>query len=221
MKLDISLYVLVDPAIAKGKPLDQLAAAAAKGGATLVQLRDKTGTTRRSIDEARAIKHALRGTGVPLIINDRADVALAVDAGGIHVGRDDLDPRDARRLLGPRAIIGVSVKSEADIEALPIGAVDYACIGGVFATTSKDNPDRPIGLDGFRRLHARLRARAPQLPIGAIAGINETNAAAVIGAGAEGIAVISAVIAAADAEAAARRLRALVDGARSKSETAA
>jgi thiamine-phosphate pyrophosphorylase len=221
MKLDLSLYVLADPAVARGKPLAALAAAAAKGGATLVQLRDKTGTTRRLIEEALAIKHALRGSGVPLIVNDRADVVLAASVDGIHIGRDDIDPATARRLLGPRAIIGVSIKNESDITALPIGAVDYAVIGGVFATASKDNPDPPIGLEGFRRLRELLRARAPQLPVGAIAGINEENAAAVIRAGAEGIAVISAVIAAADTAAAARRLRALVDGARSKKESAA
>jgi thiamine-phosphate pyrophosphorylase len=221
MKLDISLYVLVDPAIARGKPLDALAAAAAKGGATVVQLRDKLGATRQLIDTALAIKQALRGFGVPLIVNDRADVMLAAGADGIHVGRDDLDPDTARRLLGPRAIIGVSIKNESDIAKLPVGAVDYACIGGVFATGSKDNPDPPIGLDGLRRLCKLLRARAPQLPVGAIAGITEKNAAAVIGAGAEGIAVISAVIVAGDPEAAARRLRTLVDAARSKNESAA
>lgn len=221
MKLDISLYVLADPAVARGKPLDSLVAAAARGGATLVQLRDKAGTTERLVAETLAIKQALRGFRVPLIINDRADVALAASADGIHLGRDDLDPGTARRLLGPRAIIGVSIKSESDVAKLPIGAVDYAFIGGVFATGSKDNPDPPIGLAGFSRLRALLRARAPQLPVGAIAGINEENAAAVIGAGAEGIAVISAVIAAGDAEAAARRLRALVDAARSKYGSAA
>jgi thiamine-phosphate pyrophosphorylase len=220
MKLDISLYVLADPAVARGKPLDGLAAAAAKGGATLVQLRDKRGTTKRLIDEALAIKQALRGFGVPLIVNDRADVMLAAGADGIHIGRDDIDPATARRLLGPRAIIGVSIKNESDVAKLPIGAVDYAFIGGVFATASKDNPDPPIGLEGLRRLLGLLRARAPQLPVGAIAGINEENAAAVIDAGAEGIAVISAVIAAGDAEAAARRLRALVDAARSNESAA-
>ena len=220
MKPDISLYVLVDPAVAGEKPLDALAVAAAKGGATLVQLRDKTGTTRRLVEEAVAIRRALRGTGVPLIVNDRADVALVADAEGLHVGRDDLDPATARRLLGPRAIIGASIRSEADIAKLPIGAVDYACIGGVFATTSKDNPDPPIGLDGFRRLHGILRARAPALPIGAIAGITAENAASVIGAGAEGIAVISAVIAAPDAAVAARQLRVLVETARAKTGAA-
>ncbi len=221
MKLDISLYVLVDPAVARGKPLAALAAAAARGGATLVQLRDKSGTTQRLIEEAATIKRALRGFGVPLIVNDRADVVLAAGADGIHLGRDDLDPATARRLLGPRAIIGVSVKNESDVGGLPLGAVDYACIGGVFATASKDNPDPPIGLDGLRRLRKLLRARAPQLLVGAIAGINEENAAAVMRAGAEGIAVISAVIAAVEPEAAARRLRALVDAARSNTESAA
>jgi len=216
MKLDLALYVLVDPAIARGRPLAELSAAAAKGGATLVQLRDKSGTTKQLVEEAAAIKRALRGSGVPLIINDRVDVALASGADGVHLGREDLGVEDARRLVGPSAIIGVSVKSEADVMKLAIGAVDYACIGGVFATASKDNPDPPIGLDGLRRLRSLLRERAPQLPVGAIAGITEENAAAVIGAGAEGIAVISAVIAADDAEAAARRLRDIVDSTRAK-----
>jgi len=221
MQLDLSLYVLVDPAAAHGRPLDTLARAAVNGGATLIQLRDKSGTTRQLIEEARAIKAALLATAVPLIVNDRADVAEAAGADGIHVGRDDLDPATARRLLGPKAIIGVSIKNEHDIAALPVGAVDYVCVGGVFATASKDNPDPPIGLEGFRRLRAALRARAPGLPVGAIAGINEENAAGVIGAGAEGIAVISAVIGTADAEAAARELRKLIEAARSKHVTAA
>ena len=214
MKLDLSLYVLVDPAVARRKPLDRLAADAVEGGATLVQLRDKQGSTRTLIEEARAIKDAIRASQVPLIVNDRADVALAAGADGVHVGRDDIDPVTLRRMLGPRAIIGVSIKNEADIAALAAGAVDYACIGGVFATTSKDNPDPPIGLGGFRRLHALLRERAPQLPVGAIAGINEQNAGEIVGAGAEGIAVISAVIAADNAKDAARRLRAIVDAAK-------
>jgi thiamine-phosphate pyrophosphorylase len=221
MRVDISLYVLVDPAVAGGKPLNLVARAAVDGGATLVQLRDKSAGTRALVAEALSIKSVLAATKVPLIVNDRADVALAASAEGVHLGRDDLDAGAARRLLGPRAIIGASVKSEADIAALPLGAIDYACIGGVFATTSKDNPDRPIGIDGFRRLRGLLRARAPALPVGAIAGINAENAAAVVEAGADGIAVIAAVIAAADAGAAARRLRGIVDAARGKRESAA
>ena len=132
----------------------ELAAAAVRGGATLVQLRDKASETRALVDEAKAIKRVLAGSRVPLLINDRVDVALASGADGVHLGRDDLDLATARRLLGPRAIIGASSRSRADIEALAFGAIDYVCIGGVFVTASKDNPgqaDRDCGLQGSSR----------------------------------------------------------------------
>src|SRR5690606_21631927 len=115
MKVDLSLYVLVDPAQSRGRPLAEAAAAAARGGATLIQLRDKTGSTRALVDAARSIRAALAGTGVPLLVNDRVDVALAAEADGVHLGREDMAVPDARRLLGPDAIIGATVRSEADI----------------------------------------------------------------------------------------------------------
>ncbi len=221
MRLDLTLYVLVDPARAGGRPLAEIAAAAARGGATLVQLRDKRSQTRALVEAASAIKRALAGSGVPLLVNDRVDVALAAGADGVHLGRDDLDVVTARRLMGPRAVIGASAKSRADIEALALGAIDYVCIGGVFATASKDNPDPPIGVAGFRALVGLMRERAPQLPVGAIAGIDEGNAAEIVRAGADGVAVISAVTAAADPEAATRRLRAIVDAAKTEARSAA
>lgn len=214
MRVDLSLYVLVDPAQSRGRPLGEIAAAAARGGATLIQLRDKTGTTRELVDAARAIKSALSGSGVPLLINDRVDVALAADADGVHLGREDMEPRAARALLGAQAIIGITVRGEGDIAALVPEVSDYVCIGGVFATSSKNNPDAPVGVEGFARLARLSRAKAPALPVGAIAGINERNAAEVIGAGADGIAVVSAVTSVADPEEAARRLRGIVDAAR-------
>lgn len=214
MRVDLSLYVLVDPAQSRGRPLGEIAAAAARSGATLIQLRDKTGTTRELVDAARAIKSALSGSGVPLLINDRVDVALAADADGVHLGREDMEPRAARALLGAQAIIGITVRGEGDIAALVPEVSDYVCIGGVFATSSKNNPDAPVGVEGFARLARLSRAKAPALPVGAIAGINERNAAEVIGAGADGIAIVSAVTSAADPEGAARRLRGIVDAAR-------
>jgi thiamine-phosphate pyrophosphorylase len=216
MNVDLSLYVLVDPAQAKGRSLADVAAAAARGGATLIQLRDKSGETRTLVEEARAIKRALAGSRVPILVNDRVDVALASGADGVHLGRDDLDPITARRLLGPRAIIGATVRADADLPALAPGAIDYVCIGGVFATTSKNNPDPPIGVNGLAHLARLVRERMPGMPVGAIAGIDEGNAAEVMRAGADGVAVVSAVLAASDPEAAARRLRAIVDAARPK-----
>ena len=214
MKADLSLYVLIDPAQACGRPLAEIAAAAARGGATLIQLRDKTGTTRAMIEAARAIMEALAGSGVALLVNDRVDVALAAEADGVHLGREDMEPRAARALLGRSAIIGATVRSEADVAALQPEATDYVCIGGVFATSSKDNPDPPVGVAGFARLAELARAKAPDIPVGAIAGINEQNAAEVIGGGADGIAIVSAVTSAADPEAAARNLRGIVEAAR-------
>jgi thiamine-phosphate pyrophosphorylase len=209
--LDLRLYALVDPERANGLALDDLARRVAEGGATLVQLRDKYGDTRRLVDEARAIKAALRFARVPLLINDRVDVALAVEADGVHVGQDDMAVEDARRLLGRTAIIGLSIKSAAQAEAAPTDLLDYVAIGGVFATTSKDNPDPPVGTAGLRAISAVIRARAPKLPICAIAGIDRGNAAEVIATGADGVAVISALSLAPDPAAAARDLRAIVD----------
>lgn len=213
-RVDLSLYVLVDPAQSRGRPLAEIAAAAVRGGATLVQLRDKAGTTRDLVEAARALKAALAGSGVPLLVNDRLDVALAARADGVHLGREDMELRAARELLGPDAIIGATVRSDADVAALVPASTDYVCIGGVFATASKDNPDPPVGIAGFSRLARLARDKAPGIPVGAIAGINEQNAAEVIEAGADGIAVISAITAAEDPEAAARRLRAIVEAAR-------
>ena len=209
--VDLSLYALVDPERANGRALDDLARRVAEGGATLVQLRDKHGDTRRLVDEARAIKSALRAARVPLLINDRVDVALAAEADGVHVGQDDMAVEDARRLLGRKAVIGLSIKSVAQANAAPLDLLDYVAIGGVFATTSKDNPDPPVGTAGLRTISRAIRARAPNLPICAIAGIDRTNAAEVIAAGADGVAVISALSMAGDPATAARELRAIVD----------
>jgi thiamine-phosphate pyrophosphorylase len=183
----------------------------ALGGASLVQLRDKRGTTRRMVERARAIKAELVPFGIPLLINDRIDVALAADADGVHVGQDDMAAEDARRLLGRDAVIGLSIKTLAEADAAPLELLDYAGIGGVFATASKDNPGPPIGTDGFARIAARIRRRTAKFPLCAIAGIDAGNAGAAIAAGADGVAVISALSLAEDPQAAARVLRSTVD----------
>jgi len=209
--VDLRLYALLDPERAGGHDLAALGRQVVAGGATLVQLRDKHGSTRRLIEETRAIKAALAPLRVPVLVNDRVDVALAAGADGVHVGQDDMAAADARRLLGPSAVIGLSIKTMAEAEAAPLAALDYVCVGGVFVTTSKDNVAAPIGLGGLRTILDALRARAPQFPIGAIAGIDETNAGEVVAAGADGIAVISALSLAPDPADAARRLRGIVD----------
>ena len=124
--IDLRLNAIVDPERAGGRSLAELTRLVVKGGATLIQLRDKHGSTRAMIEEARAIKAVLAGTGVPLVINDRADVAVAADADGVHVGQEDMRAEDARRLLGPKAIVGLSIRSAAQANAAPLDAIDYA-----------------------------------------------------------------------------------------------
>jgi len=208
--LDLRLYALLDPERAGGRDLAALGRAVVAGGATLVQLRDKHGSTRRLIEETRAIKSALAAR-VPVLVNDRVDVALAAGADGVHVGQDDMPAAEARRLLGANAVIGLSVKTIAEAAAAPLELIDYVCVGGVFATTSKETTAAPIGVAGLKTILAVLRARDPAFPIGAIAGIDETNAGAVVAAGADGVAVISALSLASDPQDAARGLRGIVD----------
>lgn len=215
MRVDLRLYALVDPEHAAGRPLPELAREVAEGGATLVQLRDKKSETRAMVARARAIKAALAPLRVPFIVNDRVDVALAAGADGVHIGQEDMDAADARRLLGPGAIIGLSVKTLADAKAAPLQHLDYVAVGGVFPTSSKDNPTS-IGAEGLRQIAAAVRARAPEFPVCAIAGITEANAGEVISAGADGIAVISALSLAPDPAAAARTLRGIIDAALQK-----
>jgi thiamine-phosphate pyrophosphorylase len=211
MGVDLRLYALVDPEHAGGRDLPELARLVAQGGATLVQLRDKRSDTRAMVERARAIKAALAPFNVPLLINDRVDVALAAGADGVHVGQEDMAVEDARRLLGRGAIIGLSIKTVAQAEAAPIELLDYAGVGGVFATSSKDNPKQPIGPAGLARVADALRRRVPGFPLCGIAGIDASNAAEVVAAGADGVAVISALSSRGDPQAAARALRGIVD----------
>ncbi|HXZ45888.1 MAG TPA: thiamine phosphate synthase [Pseudolabrys sp.] len=212
MRLDLRLYALVDPMVAGGRTLADLAARIANS-ATLVQLRDKTGSTRAMVDEARALLEVLEPKGVPLLINDRVDVALAAEADGVHIGQDDMAPADARLLLGRNAIIGLSVKTVEQARTAPLDQLNYVAIGGVYGTTSKDNTSTPIGIAGLRRIVEAIRTRDRNYPICAIAGINAGNAADVIAAGADGVAVISALSLAPDPGKAAQDLRAIVDDA--------
>ena len=212
---DLRLYALLDPAVAGGRALPELAGLIA-GDATLVQLRDKHGSTRALVEEARALRDVLEPVNLPLLINDRVDVALAAEADGVHIGQDDMAAEDARLLLGRSAIIGLSINTVALAQAAPLEFLDYVAIGGVYSTTSKDNTKPPIGIAGLREIVRTVRARDPDFPICAIAGINAGNAADVIAAGADGVAVISALSLAPDPAQAARDLRAVVDGALKK-----
>lgn len=209
--VDVRLNAIIDPAaLGESSPADA-ALEAVRGGATLLQYRDKTGSTRAMLMAVRAILAAVRGTGVPVLVNDRLDVALAAGADGVHVGQDDLPVAEARRLLGPGAIIGLSITNAAEADGAADPAIDYVGLGPVFATGSKADAADALGLAGTAAVARLIRTAAPGLPIVAIGGLGLANTAAVIGAGTDGIAVISAILGAPDRRAAAADLRGAVD----------
>jgi len=206
--VDLRLYAVFDPAIlGDGDPVDAVLAAV-RGGATLVQLRDKRGDTRATLDVARRLKAALPAD-VPLLINDRVDVAVLAGADGVHLGQQDLSPADARRLLGDDAIVGLTVHHAH--EAVADASIDYVGLGPVYPTASKDPRDPALGPDGLARLLGEVRDRLGPLPASAIAGIDLARAPEVIAAGVDGVAVIGALFRAPDVERAARALRDAVD----------
>ncbi len=198
---DWTLYLVTDRRLAGSRPLPDLVAAAVRGGVTAVQLREKECATREFVELARALKALLAPLDVPLLINDRVDVALAANADGVHLGQSDMDCHDARRLLGPSAVIGLSVERPEQAAAAPSEA-DYLGVSPIFSTATKTDTTTEWGLAGL----AALR-RATDRPLVAIGGIDVTNAATVIESGAHGIAVVSAICAAPDPEEAARTLR--------------
>jgi thiamine-phosphate pyrophosphorylase len=196
----LRLCLVTDRGLAAGRSVIDVALAAVRGGATMVQLREKNATTRAFVEEARALKAALVPLGVPLAINDRLDVALAVDADGLHVGQDDMPVEAARRLLGPGAFIGLSITAVEQALRPDAAAADYLGVGPIYAQQTKVDAAAPLGLDGLRRIRG-LTGK----PVVAIGGLTPDNSAPALAAGADGLAVVSAIVAAADPEAAARR----------------
>ena len=195
------LCLVTDRALARARPLTEIVAAAVRGGVTMVQLREKRAATRAFIEEALALKALLQPLGVRLLINDRLDIALAIEADGVHVGQDDMPVATARRMLGPKAIIGLSITTIAQISNDDVGLADYLGVGPIFAQATKPDASPPIGLAGL----AKIRG-ATNKPIMAIGGISAANAADVRRAGADGLAVVSAIMAAADPATAAAAL---------------
>jgi thiamine-phosphate pyrophosphorylase len=209
MRVDLRCYAIVDPEVSGGHELPDLCRMLAAGGVTLVQLRDKLSDTRVVVERARAIKAELGP--VPLLINDRVDVALAIGCEGVHIGWDDMAPADTRRLLGRNGIIGLTINSPQRADATDLDLIDYAGIGGVYGTTSKQTKNAPIGIAGMARVIEALHRRKPGFPTCGIAGINAANAAPVIAAGADGVSAISALSTAKDPRAAATELLRTVD----------
>ena len=207
MAIDVAglrLCLVTDRRLAGARPLAEVVAAAVRGGATMVQLRDKDATTRAFLEEARALKAMLGPMGVKFLVNDRLDIALAVDADGLHVGQDDLPADEARRLLGPDKIIGLSITDPEQAFRADLEAADYLGVGPVYAQQTKCDASAPLGVEGFRR--ARRLTPKPMLAIG---GLTPENSAPLLVAGADGVAVVSAIVAASDPESAARRFAAL------------
>jgi thiamine-phosphate pyrophosphorylase len=198
---DWSLYLVTDRTLMGGRAMEEVVLSAVRGGAGVVQLREKNCSTREFVALARSLKARLAPFGTPLIINDRVDVALACGADGVHLGQSDMEYADARRILGPGAIIGVSI--ERPEQSAP--GADYLGVGPIFATPTKPDAAPPWGLEAL----AAYRRTTRQILI-AIGGIHAGNARQVIDAGADGVAVVSAICAAADPEAAARALRAAI-----------
>jgi thiamine-phosphate pyrophosphorylase len=186
--LDLSVYLVTDRPLSLGRPLEWIVEEAVKGGVSVVQLREKECDTRTFVELAVRLRERLRPMGIPLLINDRLDVALAADADGVHLGQNDLPYAMARALLGPDKIIGLSVEIMEQVETANHVDVDYIGISPVFSTPTKTDTLMPFGVEGLRR--ATALSRHPAVAIG---GINAHNAAAVFQAGAQGIAVVSAI----------------------------
>lgn len=203
--------MVTDRNLAGSRSLESVIEAAVRGGVTAVQLREKALPIREFIATARRIQKIVGPRGIPLIINDRLDVALAVGAEGVHLGPKDMAYEDARRILGRGAIVGISVEDAAQAAKAEEWDVDYLGVSPVFPTPTKTDTAAAWGLDGLRRMGKHSRH-----VLVAIGGINDSNAGQVLAAGADGLAVVSAVCAAVDPEAAARRLRKVLDLHRAK-----
>jgi thiamine-phosphate pyrophosphorylase len=213
-RFDPTLYLVTDPGVTRGRALAEVVAGAVRGGVTLVQLRDKQAEARALLDAAHALRAVLDSHGVPLIVNDRVDVAHAAGA-GCHVGQCDLPAEAARAILGPYAILGISLDAPEQASNIDGDLADYVAFGPFAATATKADAGGPIGAAGL----AAVR-RQTMLPLIAIGGIDARNAAAAVRAGADGIAVVSAIMAATDPEAASRELRAAIDAAKAEVEKA-
>lgn len=200
------IYLVTDRGLCRSRSLLDVVMQAVQGGAACVQLREKDLTTRAFVEEAIAVKKLLAPFHVPLIINDRIDVALASGADGVHIGQADMPYETARRLLGKKAMIGLSVETWEDVLEAEKLECDYIGVSPVFATPTKTDTKEPWGLEGLSKIKSASRH-----PLVAIGGINASNARAVVEAGADCLAVVSAICAADDPFGAARNLKNVID----------
>ena len=206
MKEFLKLYLVTDRDLSLERSLEEVVSEAVRGGVTMVQLREKDAATGEFIELAGRLMKILTPLGIPLIINDRVDVALAVDADGVHIGQSDMPYETARRLLGPDKIIGLSVENMDDLIKANNLDVDYVGISPVYSTPTKTDTAEPFGLEGLRK--AVNMSKHPTVAIG---GMNAGTIADVMAAGTDGVAVVSAICSAENIREAAAQLKAIVE----------
>lgn len=202
------LYLVTDRDLCGKRALEEVVLLSVRGGAACVQIREKNLSTRAFIEEALRIKEILAPFRVPLIVNDRVDVALAVRADGVHVGQEDMPYETARRLMGPGALIGLSVETWEDVERAEGLDADYLGVSPVFETPTKTDTKGSWGIEGIEKIRAFSRH-----PLVAIGGMNPSNAGAAVRAGADAVAVVSAVCAAPDPMQVSRDLARIIEAA--------
>lgn len=202
---NLNLHLVTDRSLSLGRDLLDIVQAAVQGGVSVVQLREKECATREFVELGRSVSSLLQQSSVPLLINDRVDVALAVGANGVHIGQSDMSYNDARHLLGSDAIIGLSVESEAHALAAENLDVDYLGLSPVFTTPTKRELKEQLGLEGVAAIRRVSRHR-----LVAIGGIHRDNISAILKSGADGVAVVSAICSAPDPLQATRQLQQLL-----------
>ncbi len=200
-KIDYSVYLVTDRGLARGRSTLEILQCAVRGGVTCVQLREKNCPVRDFLEQANSIKGYLNAHNIPLIINDRLDVALAVGADGVHLGQLDMPLPVAREILKNSMIIGISAESLQDAIEAEKGGADYIGVSPIYATPTKTDTAPPLGLEGLREIRNAVRT-----PLVGIGGLTKDNAGEVIKHGADGVAVVSAIVSADDPELATREL---------------
>ena len=206
---DLSLYLVTDQNLSKGRSHEYIVEEAVKGGVTIVQLREKDISSREFYELAKSLKSLLKPLNIPLIINDRLDIALAVDADGLHIGQNDMPYPIARKLLGKDKIIGMSVETIEQAREANNVVVDYIGLSPVFSTNTKLDINTPLELSGIKEIAGFTKHKTV-----AIGGINSLNAESVIARGVDGIAVISAIVSHENPQEAAFNLKTIIRKAR-------
>ncbi len=210
MKIDYCLYLVTDRNLVGKKSVLSIVSEAIKGGVTIVQYREKNASTRLMIEEGRVLHKITKKAGIPLIIDDRIDVALAIDAEGVHVGQSDMPANIARQIIGQEKILGVTASNVVEARKAVEDGADYLGVSDIFGSTTKTDTGKPIGVGMIKQIIKKVK-----IPIVGIGGITLENANQVIRAGADGIAVISAVFLAKEPKFAAEKLKKIVNEAKS------